>query len=627
MSTVFPAALAVLLTGATAFAGGEKPVRDRAFDLARRWCDALIARQISCPADNRIDGAIACPACGLTHGRIADLVYPFVYFNVRTGEDRYLDAARRVIEWNERMMVRQDGGMYNDYKSGWWPVTAFSQAAIGRTLLRFGARLPDDFRDRLRAVFVRESEFLDRKIDDAFLGRVNVNYPAAMCESMILAYELLGDGKWKAKAQKIRRRLEGAILEDGLLRGEGHPIEETSARGRAFVDLGYNMEETLPALYEYAIAAGDRELEAEVVRSFRTHFEFMLPDGALDDSCGSRAEKWTYYGSRTSDGMIAFLGAMALRGEPGAWTAVDRHLALLERCTGEDGLLAGGPGYGCAGEPACVHHAFAHVKSLVQFLMLEGEAPAVAGGAMPREAAYGVKAFGSMGVELVSTGPWRATFSTTDATISHHQGNFQVSGGSPALLWHRELGPVAVGTMSFYKMTEEHNMQDLRKEMKVLTMTPRLEDGGFHSAADGTAELVSEFRDGVYRASARGRLTNIFGKQSFGYAFEHRLDVSGFTMKATSEKAARFVFPVVIGGKDVVSYSKAPSAEDGRYRVTITKAGGRKLVLESDRELKPLVTDRGETAFSPVAGFLYTCAAAELPDGGSVTVRLAEAGE
>ena len=46
-----------------------------------------------------------------------------------------------------------------------------------------------------------------------------------------------------------------------------------------------------------------------------------------------------------------------------------------------------------------------------------------------------------------------------------------------------------------------------------------------------------------------------------------------------------------------------------------------------DRELKPLVTDRGETAFSPVAGFLYTCAAAELPDGGSVTVRLAEAGE
>lgn len=591
-------------------------VRDRVRTLALRWCDALIERQISCPADRRIDGAIACPACGLCHGRIADLVYPFAYFHVTTGQAKYLEAARRAVSWSERMMVRQDGGLYNDYKSTWWAITAFAQIAIGQTLQQFGDRLPDDFRLQLAEIFRRESEFLDRKVDAKFLEKVNVNYPSAMCESMHLAHALLGEERWRLHAQEIGARVQDAFLADGLLRGEGHPIEQSSARGRSFVDLGYNLEESLPALYEYARAAKDHMLEDKVRQSFRTHLEFLLPDGAIDNSCGSRAEKWTYYGSRTSDGMLAFLCQMALCGEAGAWTAVERHLSLLERCTGSDGLLAGGLAYESAGEPACVHHAFAHVKSLVRFLTLEGldSIPEAARGVLPREKEYGVKAFDSMGVTLVSSGPWRATFSTADAFMNIRHGRLYVSGGSPAMVWHRKLGPIAVGTMPFYKMTEAHNMQDLRKERTVLSMTPRLESGEFTSVADGQAAFFSAFTNGVFTATARGRLTDIGGHQSSAYVFSYVLDENGFVMRAKGDGASTFVFPVVISGQDKVVYA-------GRS-LCVTKPDGGEVSLVADRELRPLVSDRGATAFSPVGGFLCSCASAKLSAGEEITVKL-----
>lgn len=591
-------------------------VRVRAESLARRWCDALIARQINCLADRRIDGAIACPACGFSHGRVADLVYPLVFFYVKTGETKYLEAARRAINWRELMMVRQNGGAYNDYKSLWCAITAFSQISIGETLLAFGDKIPPDFQSLLRDIFRRESEFLDGLFDAAFLAKVNVNYPAAMCEAMILAHRIYGEERWKRRAAEIRQRLSNAFLEDGLLRGEGHPIEQLSVRGRAFVDLGYNLEESLPALYQYARISGDSQLESEIVRSFRAHLEFLLPDGAIDNSCGSRAEKWTYYGSRTSDGALAFFAQMALRGVPGAWTAVERHLALLERCTGEDGLLAGGLGYGEAEEPACVHHAMVHVKSLVRFLSMSGldDIPQSARGPLPREREYGIKSFDSMGVVLASTGPWRVTFSSTDAFMNIGQGNLYVSGGSPAVVWNRLVGPVAIGTMPFYKMTEAHNMQDLRKERQVLSMTPRLEAGSGSSVADGAAEFCSGFTNGVFQATAKGHLTSISGKSTSSYCFDYRIDGDDFIMKATSEGEAKFVFPVVIGGKDEVTYSGGI--------VRVKKPGGRVVTLTANRDLKPIASDRGERAFSPVGGFLYTCASAVVPAGESICVKV-----
>lgn len=46
-----------------------------------------------------------------------------------------------------------------------------------------------------------------------------------------------------------------------------------------------------------------KEKAYEKFEYVKSHLEFVLPDGAIDSSFGSRVNKWTYWGSRTSDGM------------------------------------------------------------------------------------------------------------------------------------------------------------------------------------------------------------------------------------------------------------------------------------------------------------------------------------
>ena len=116
--------------------------RNAAEGLVARWCDALLARQIAGTGDPMLDGAIACPACGVLHGRVGDLAYPLAYRWTRTGDAKYLVAAERAVDWTEAAMRREDGGLYNDFQSQWWAITVFAQIALGKTLLRFGDRLP-----------------------------------------------------------------------------------------------------------------------------------------------------------------------------------------------------------------------------------------------------------------------------------------------------------------------------------------------------------------------------------------------------------------------------------------------------------------------------------------------------
>ena len=189
--------------------------RDAAEGLVARWCDALLARQIAGTGDPMLDGAIACPACGVLHGRICDLVYPFVYRWERTGDGKYLAAAARAVEWTEATMRREDGGIYNDYQSLWWAITVFAQIALGKTLLAYGDRLPHDLRERWSALFERDTDFLVERFDEAFVTSTNVNYPASFCEAMALAGRVLGDADRTARARSMAARLLARFLPDG----------------------------------------------------------------------------------------------------------------------------------------------------------------------------------------------------------------------------------------------------------------------------------------------------------------------------------------------------------------------------------------------------------------------------
>lgn len=85
----------------------------------------------------------------------------------------------------------------------------------------------------------------------------------------------------------------------------------------------------MPNLAYYALMVNDRELLSIVERSMNTHLEFMLPDGAWDNSWGTRSFKWTYWGGRTSDGFMGGYYAMAAH-HPEYLEAIRRNIQLLK---------------------------------------------------------------------------------------------------------------------------------------------------------------------------------------------------------------------------------------------------------------------------------------------------------
>lgn len=54
------------------------------------------------------------------------------------------------------------------------------------------------------------------------------------------------------------------LTEDGLLIGEGKPVDGFSPKGCRPVDIGYNMEESLPSLVQYAYETDDEKLKETV---------------------------------------------------------------------------------------------------------------------------------------------------------------------------------------------------------------------------------------------------------------------------------------------------------------------------------------------------------------------------
>ena len=74
-------------------------MQERAYRLMKQWCDTLLTYQVKTNT-SYTDGALLCPACHVAHGRVADLCFPLTVIWSRTGEERYLEEADRLIDWS-----------------------------------------------------------------------------------------------------------------------------------------------------------------------------------------------------------------------------------------------------------------------------------------------------------------------------------------------------------------------------------------------------------------------------------------------------------------------------------------------------------------------------------------------
>ncbi|MBQ7638397.1 MAG: hypothetical protein IJS90_05830 [Clostridia bacterium] len=526
------------------------------FELLTRWCEALAENQLNLPGKPEYDGGILCPACKMIHGRCHEAAYPLMLVAKKTGDEKYLTAAKKLFSWGENLLGT-DGSMRNDVKSQWKGTTVFAAAALHDALFFHGGLLDSREREEWEERLSGMGEWLYHNLRPE-RTKAYINYYASNACAMAKLGNHFGKEEYLTLAKELAGYCFSHVSENGLVYGEGSPNGKKSAKGCFAFDIGgYNAEETLPMLTKYAAAAKDGEALDKCRELWRAQLEWMLPDGAWDDSTGTRAFKWTYWGSRTTDGCqdaLFYLGGK----DPVFAEAALRNFTLLESCT-HKGLLYGGPDYYAHGEKACVHHTFCHAKALAGALD-EGLYP-FERQTLPSDAASGIEYYKELDACRVFSGSWIADITGYDF---RYMAGDHASGGAISLLWHKKCGPlIASGALGF-TLKEPNNQQLPSFPEKNLCVCPRVEavrDGKrFSQHYDRAARLTAKEAKGWIKAAVKADLCDedgvpCGGKCVLGYLFtENELIING-TVFPGEAKEARFILPL-IGDKAKVSVGK-----------------------------------------------------------------------
>jgi hypothetical protein len=357
----------------------------------------------------------------------------------------------------------------------------------------------------------------------------------------------------------------------------------------------------------------------------------MLPNGAWDNSWGSRNYKWTFWGSRTSDGCFPAFVLLSDK-DPRFREVAVRNLELMAACTHE-GLLYGGPDYFLHGDRPCIHHAFTHAKALATVLDRGNfPAPPKTAPQLPREQIYGVKSFADIATHLVSIGPWRATVTDYDweyvETVQTggggNTGGGHATGGALTMLYHQQLGPILAASMNQYSLIEISNQQQFIDKPH-MTLTPRIElvaDGKtYTSLVDLKAKLtVSKFPDEAVFVAEGQLLTTSHQPvpgEGIRYQLNYQLNAGGLeiTAKATGKipHALRLIVPVISHLKEDVSLTTPKSA------LFLKQGGNLEVTTDSAQGLEPIPTER---TFNLVPGFECVPLSILLEPGNEAKVKL-----
>jgi len=586
------------------------------FDLLKEWCDGMLAVQVNKPSDLSVHGSLDCPSCDHIHGRCMDAVYPFLYMADATGDKKYLKAGMDAFQWAENNVSQPDGSwtVIPNPKS-WKGISVFGAIALAETLKHHGQLLEEDTRKNWTERLGRVAEYLYEKFTMTF---TNVNYGYTCVYAMFLIGEVLDEPKYTARSKEMAKEIKDFLTQPNyLLFGEGKPSDKKSAKGLYSVDLGYNVEESLNNVVLYALHADDKELQALLAKSLNSHLEFMLPDGAWDNSWGTRHAKWSYWGSRTTDGCQQAFGLMADR-NPAFGTAAYMSTHLLKRCT-KDGLLHGGLHYMSRGVPPCVHHTFAHAKSLAAMLDAD-HVPAINHKTpLPRKLADGVMHFPEIDVWLAARGPWRATVSSYDAVYKEYVQ--QATGGSLAVLWNDQLQETLfAASMPEYILVEKNNCQH-NPDKEDYALTPRLEtrkDGVWYTNLyDLKAKVNAVDEKGTIRFNSkvhlvdRDRRAPLDGGLTYDLGYTIDKDQVSISAKRKTKAADGLKTTLAL---PLVSMVHETVKMVSPTRIEIQKEKGM-VCVESDVPMKIKETPRGRV-FNLVPGFEAVPIEIDVPEQG-----------
>lgn len=267
-------------------------------------------------------GAIDCPYCKLYHTRAAEAVFPFAFEYKLTRNKTYLTAAINVGNWLIKQQ-RQDGAWLETPEE--WTGTTTDQALM----MALAYPIVKPYLTKKEALLwlnaiEKAGDYLAKVMSPQF---ASINYCATTTATLMCISKLVHKSTYVDKAYTLAHQIIAKMDNDYFLAGEG---------GRVFgvkygVDLGYNLEMSLWGLALYSRFANDRIVDDYVEKSLNKHLGFIYPDGSMDASWGIRSNKWTCFGSGTSDG-CQILFSLFMDRNAQCRTAAIRNIQFLETC-------------------------------------------------------------------------------------------------------------------------------------------------------------------------------------------------------------------------------------------------------------------------------------------------------
>lgn len=469
-------------------------------------------------------GAITCPKCNLYHTRAAEAVYPFAFEYKQTGNKTFLKAAINVGNW--LIKQQKENGAWLETPEEWTGTTTDQTLMMTMAYPIVKPHLTKKESQSWLQSIEKAADYLTEVMSPQF---ASINYCATTTATLMYVNTLIHKTTYTNKACSLAHQIIAKMDCDYFLTGEG---------GRVFnvkygVDLGYNLEMSLWGLALYARLAEDKEVNTYVEKSLESHLGFIYPDGSMDASWGIRSNKWTCFGSGTSDGCQVLFSLFMDKNDQYR-TAAIKNMQFLETCI-QNGIIGFGPlYYDIFDKLPCIYPTFAKAKNLAMAIAF---AKADSGRLPPLPLdKKGIHYYPTLNIATARTEQWCTTISAytyKDPAGERSKYMHRPVGGNICNLWLKDHGFFQASSQTIYKRWEPMSFPDMPE---IRPLTPRIEFtsdlGYFTNLYEFDALLTYKEKAGSFLVSSIGELKN--SKQQEGgisYRLSHDIGDNTLTKK------------------------------------------------------------------------------------------------
>ncbi|ANE51487.1 hypothetical protein [Flavisolibacter tropicus] len=460
---------------------------------------ALLKRQVVQKEDAQY-GAIQCAHCNVLHTRAAEAVYPFAIMYKISGDEAYLKAALATANW--LMKQQEKDGSWKETPEEWKGTTTDQLLMLLLAYESLSPKLKEQEKTAWKTAMNAAADFLFKNMTPEF---ASINYVATTTATLAKAGQFFGNNAYSNQAQALAHRTVSKMDEDGFINGEGG----RSYKNKQGVDLGYDMEMSLWGLGLYARLTADTLVDGYVKRALKNHVYFIYPDGSLDGSWGIRSNKWTGYGSATSDG-CQVLFSMYADEDPVYASASMRNLQFLMKNKAKDLIGFGQHHEAVFDTPPCIYPTFAKAKNIAMAYELEKEATRELT-ALHSDKIGWMKLFPTLDVVEVRTENFMATitgYRYKDPAGTKGKYMYRPTGGAVSYLWMKDLGFLQASSPTVYTRPEPMSFPEAPGTM---SLTPRIEYtdslGYFTNLFEFDSRLtIDSTQQGHYGVHASGEL-------------------------------------------------------------------------------------------------------------------------